>query len=366
MKRKSKSLSFHSFALNSSLLLALLLAATNFPEAACAQSSQSADFRLRGIDTSNSSVSTQASPKPSTAPNSAGTLVPWHIDSQVETQMDESKKATAAEEAGTTANTQPNLINGQASTIAHPEQNLNGPTSGNPFDYAHIPHDRSKTIPDSLKVPLDTRKLKAAQDETRAKEIERNNSLVTANAKLMPKSPLMRTRDANLRFVQVTVKNDSPEVALIHGDIAQANIAGALKTASSARYVGEVASPKLGLSGRIATGVVTAGSLGFAGPIFYENMTADQHRKRSLGTAIGVDGSRHEIESDRFGLRVLLPGDETVGWLAFECPNDNQMTNLVIPVNYSKSTLPSGSLVIPVSRMTTGAAANQTQPVTKP
>jgi hypothetical protein len=347
----------------------MLVVATNFPEMAMAQSTDSANLPLRGVSNSKSAVSTQASPRPSGEPNAPGTAVPAHIDTQVNTQIDASKKTTAGEESGTTGNTQPTLINGQASTIAHPEQNVNGPNTINPFDYAHIPHDHSKTIPDSLKVPLDTRKTKAAQDETRAKEIERNNSLVTANAKLMPKSPLMRTRDANLRFVQVTVKNDSPEVALIHGDIAQANIAGALKTATSARYVGEVSSPKLGLSGRIATGVVTAGSLGFAGPIFYENMTPDQHRKRYLGTAIGNDGSRHEIESDRFGLRVLLPGDETVGWLAFDCPNDKQMTNLVIPVNYSRSTLPSGSLVIPVSRTALGApgaASNPVQPTAKP
>jgi len=358
---KRNSLFSNTLALNTSLLVATLLSATNSADMATAQGDALADLPLRGANTSKSAVSTQASPQPSDEPNSPGTAVPAHIDAQVKTQIDESKNATAADQALTSGSRQPAVINGQASTIAHPEENVNGPSTIT-IDYAHIPHDRSKTIPDSLKVPLKTTK-----EETKAKEMERNNSLVTANAKLMPKSPLMRTRDANLRFVQVTVKNDSPEVVLIHGDIAQANIAGALKTASSARYVGQVASPKLGLSGRIATGVVTAGSLGFAGPIFYENMTPDQHRKRYLGTAIGVDGSRHEIESDRFGLRVLLPGDETVGWLAFDCPNDNQMTNLVIPVNYSKSTLPSGSLVISVSRMKPGAAAtSQTQPAAKP
>ncbi|MDR3613480.1 MAG: hypothetical protein P4L53_07930 [Candidatus Obscuribacterales bacterium] len=359
MKRNSHFSNTH--ALPTSVAVALVVAATNLAEMAMAQGTDSVNLPLRGADNSKSSVSTQASPAANGEPNAPGTAVPAHIDSQVKTQIDASKKATAAEEALTPDSTQATVINGQASTIAHPEQNVNGPSTINPFDYAHIPHDRSKTIPDSLKVPL-----KTTPEETKAKELERNNSLVTANAKLMPKSPLMRTRDANLRFVQVTVKNDSPEVALIHGDIAQANIAGALKTASSARYVGEVASPKLGLSGRIATGVVTAGSLGFAGPIFYENMTPDQHRKRYLGTAVGVDGSRHEIEADRFGLRVLLPGDETVGWLAFDCPNDNQMTNLVIPVNYSKSTLPSGSLVIPVSRMAPSAPTNLTQPPAKP
>jgi hypothetical protein len=359
---KRNSFFSNEFALTPSLIVAVLVVATSFTQMAKAQGTDSTGLPLRGANTSKSTVTTQASPAANGEPNTPGTGVPTHIDNQVKQQLDASKNSSLEDTAGMT---QVPMINGKASAVAHPEENVNGPSNITPFDYAHIPHDRSKTIPDSLKVPLDAR-TKAMEEEKKARELERNNSLVTANAKLLPKSPLMRTRDANLRFVQVTVKNDSPEVALIHGDIAQANIAGALKTASSARYVGEVASPKLGLSGRIATGVVTAGSLGFAGPIFYENLTPDQHQKRYLGTAIGVDGSRHEIESDRFGLRVLLPGDETVGWLAFDCPNDNQMTNLVIPVNYSKSTLPSGSLVIPVTRLAPGVATNQTQPPSKP
>ena len=331
-----------------------MFAASSGSYAVQAQGVDSSGLPLRG----KSNVTTQASPVQNGEPNAPGTGVPNHIDSQVKMQLDASKEAAAA---------QSTTINGQASTVAHPEDGVNGPTTVNPFDYAHIPHDRSKTIPDSLREPLDThRGTNGTSAETKAKELARNNSLVTANAKLMPKSPLLKTRDADLRFVQVTVKNDSSEVALIHGDIAQANIAGALKTASSARYIGEVSSPKLGLKGRLATGAVTAGTFGVAGPIFYENMTPDQHRKRSKGTAIGVDGSRHEIEADRFGLRVLLPGDETVGWLAFDCPNDNQLTNLVIPVNYSKSTLPSGSLVIPVSKMAPTAATATVQQTTQP
>ena len=299
--------------------------------------------------------------------NAPETKVPNQMDIQVRDQLKAGKEA--AERNGVDSSvtqTNSSMINGQASTTARPPQEENEKLGGTPFDYAHIPHDHAQTIPDSLKEPLDTKKLNTPiSSDLKAKEIARNNSLVTANAKILSKTPLTHTRDRNLRFVQVTVKNDSPEVALIHGDIAQANIAGALKTATSARYVGEVASPKLGLSGRIATGVVTAGTFGFAGPLFYENMTPEQHAKRYLGTAIGNDGSRHEIESDRFGLRVLLPGDETVGWLAFDCANETQMTNLVIPVNYSKSTLPSGSLVIPVSQQPAdGSASKPFTPVT--
>ena len=173
----------------------------------------------------------------------------------------------------------------------------------------------------------------------------------------------MRCRDDRLKFVEITLRNDSREVALVHGDIAEAKVSSNLRTAASARYIGTVAKPKLNNKGRIYTGLVLAGSWGLAGPMFYELVTPNQHAKRYLGTAIGVDGSRHEIEDQRFGLRVLMPGEETVGWLAFECPVSNDLTSLLIPVNYSKSALPSGSLYVPVQH---GSAATPPVPASAP
>jgi hypothetical protein len=170
----------------------------------------------------------------------------------------------------------------------------------------------------------------------------------------------MRCRDENLQFVEIDLKNETDQVALVHGDIAEARIGKNLRTAASARYIGTVASPKLNFKGRFLTGWVEAGTLGLAGPIFYENMTPQQHRKRYLGTAIGTDGSRHEVEAQRFGLRVLMPGEETVGWLAFECPDPKELTNLLIPVNYSQSALPSGSLIVPVQHPAAGAPPTNT------
>jgi hypothetical protein len=188
-------------------------------------------------------------------------------------------------------------------------------------------------------VPGSTRPLQA---------LSANFSTVSATAKLLDNAPLMRCRDDRLKFVEITLRNDSSEVALVHGDIAEAKVGDRMRTAASARYIGTVAKPKLNTKGRVYTGLVLAGSWGLAGPIFYELVTPDQHAKRYLGTAVGVDGSRHEIEDQRFGLRVLMPGEETVGWLAFECSTANDLTSLLIPVNYSKSTLPSGSLFVQV------------------
>ena len=65
--------------------------------------------------------------------------------------------------------------------------------------------------------------------------------------------------------------------------------------------------PLLSRTGKLAVTGVSLGSLGLAGPIFYELLTPDQHAKRELGTAIGRDGSRREVEASHFGIRVMMP-----------------------------------------------------------
>jgi hypothetical protein len=244
------------------------------------------------------------------------------------------------------------------------------PDTGVQFNYARTPENPATPIEDSLISPLNAAQpLNTAQPTATttkpngALQASANATTVSAVAQLLPKSPLARCRDQNLKFVQISIKNDSSQVALVHGDIAQANVGGVMKSATSARYVGSVAQPKLGLAGRIATGVAEVGTVGLAGPIVYENLTPDQHGKRYRGTAIGVDGSRHEIEGDRFGLRVLMPGDESVGWLAFECTDGKVPVNVVIPVNYSKSSLPSGTLVVSVGKASASPAPSSPAPV---
>lgn len=245
----------------------------------------------------------------------------------------------------------PNAATGSSAGVM---PGLDSPTQTMPdtsvqFNYARTPENPATPIEDSLRAPLHASSRSPTAQTPLQGQASSSSQAVKATARLLPKEPLARCRDQSLKFVELTVKNDSPQVALVHGDIAQANVNGVMKTATAARYVGSVSQPKLGLTGRIATGVAEVGTVGLAGPIVYENLTPDQHHKRYLGTAIGVDGSRHEIEGSRFGLRVLMPGEETVGWVAFECDGKDP-SNVVIPVNYSKSSLPSGTLVVSVAK----------------
>jgi hypothetical protein len=161
--------------------------------------------------------------------------------------------------------------------------------------------------------------------------------------------PLQRDHDKSLKYVEVTVKNSGQNIAVILGNSAHADVsAGRLPTAPASDAV-DSDLPRLNGKGKLAVGVVSAFSLGYAGPIFYEKLTPGQHSKRSLGEAIGRDGARREVEAGHFGVRVIMPGDETTGWIAFRCPRNEELKNLVVPVSYTRSAVPSGSVTVPVA-----------------
>ncbi|MBS1953063.1 MAG: hypothetical protein JST89_02695 [Cyanobacteria bacterium SZAS-4] len=160
--------------------------------------------------------------------------------------------------------------------------------------------------------------------------------------------PLQRDRDKGLKYVEVTVKNSGQNIAVILGNSAQADVSAGKIASAPASAAVDSDLPRLNGKGKLAVGVVAAFSFGYAAPIFYENLTPDQHAKRSLGEAIGRDGSRREVEAGHFGVRVIMPGDETTGWIAFRCPRDQAVKSLTIPVSYTRSAVPAGSVTVPV------------------
>ena len=178
---------------------------------------------------------------------------------------------------------------------------------------------------------------------------------VSASARELPKCPLGRIRDCNLRFVEVRLANNANDVAIVNGDAAQIKtVGGTVVSAAMTPHLNNTARPGLTQFGYTAAVLATAGSLALAGPIFYENLTPDQHRKRYLGTAIGLDGIRHTIEDSHFCLRVIMPGDETVGWFAFELNDRKPLKEIMIPLSFHRSLTPDGTAiaVIPPSTPT--------------
>jgi hypothetical protein len=173
---------------------------------------------------------------------------------------------------------------------------------------------------------------------------------VKVSARNLDKSPLTRNHDANLKYVEVTVKNDGPNIAVILGNAVHASVGGEDLPVAPAAAAENSDRPHISGKGNLVVWAATLPTLAVAGPITYELMTPDQHAKRYLGTAIGRDGSRQEVEATHFGIRVIMPGDETTGWFAFPCPPSAQVQSLVVPISFTRSKIGAGSIVVPVAQ----------------
>jgi len=161
--------------------------------------------------------------------------------------------------------------------------------------------------------------------------------------------PVKNYRGPHMAFFEVHLKNSSGQVAIIDGDNTQASGQNGAIRATTAGDVTDNSSKNTTPKQEAAVTAVSAATLGLAGPIFYEMMTPSEHAKRYLGHAIGVDGVRHDIENGRFGRRLLMPGDETTGWIGFECAEGEAIKSLQIPVWFQPMRTPPSFLNLPIS-----------------
>jgi hypothetical protein len=160
--------------------------------------------------------------------------------------------------------------------------------------------------------------------------------------------PLAHFRGKKLSYFALNVKNMSDDVAIIDGDSSQAEVSAAAVGTTSAAVLIQGASQNLTPKGKVLLGAATIGSLGLAGVILLEKMTPDQHNRRDPGRSIGLDGVRHDLEAGRFGRRLLMPGDETTGWLAFECADGDAVKALKVPIWFSPMRAPPSYLSVPI------------------
>lgn len=143
--------------------------------------------------------------------------------------------------------------------------------------------------------------------------------------------PLPHCR-ARLRFFFVHLKNISDEPAIIDGDNTEAQGSNSSIHVSDASILIRSSSGNLSTSGKAKVMAAYLSSAGLAGPIYYELATPEQHRKRDFERSIGIDGVRHAVEAGRFGRRLVMPGDETAGWLAFPYSESELVKELKIPI----------------------------------
>lgn len=170
--------------------------------------------------------------------------------------------------------------------------------------------------------------------------------------------PLTRYEGPRLKFVEVTIRNNGTYPVVIIGEGSRGIGPGLNLSPLPIDTLLKLDNHILSKADKIALGAISVGSVGLAGPIAYEMLTAQDHSKRNLGTAVGRDAGRHEIEASRLNRRVILPQDETKGWLAFYDDSTKGMNSLLVPLTYPYNNS-SGSVTIPISNpaATTSAKA---------
>ncbi|MBX9938925.1 MAG: hypothetical protein K2Y32_06705 [Candidatus Obscuribacterales bacterium] len=160
--------------------------------------------------------------------------------------------------------------------------------------------------------------------------IEKSNLL--GSARLLNANPMTRYRGPRLAIVNLKLTNRSNDPVVLLGDAIKGKTSTGEIAAVSADRVIKLDNSILSPAGKAAVAAVSAATLGLAGPIFYEMLTPQENAKRGLGTAIGRDAGRHEIEAGRFNRRVVLPQDATEGWVAFEVPDGASIDSITLPL----------------------------------
>lgn len=168
---------------------------------------------------------------------------------------------------------------------------------------------------------------------------EVSGSAIVTKGRLLP-----NCRPVDLSCVQVHIKNDSSDVIVADATNATATVSG--QTLRAAPLTAMLDNSNCGISkGKKAAVVTTAAfTFGFFGPLTYEALAP----KKDLGTAFGKDGTRHESESLHFGRRVIMPGDETTGWLCFDISTKEPPSQVQIPL-FSDKARQSGQIILPVA-----------------
>ena len=167
-------------------------------------------------------------------------------------------------------------------------------------------------------------------------------------AKGMTEIPLTRYKGPRLVYIELTIRNSSDQPLVLLGDGIRGQATG--KTVYPVGYekIVKMDNNVMSTKSKLAVTGLGFGTLGLSSVIGYEYFAPQEYRKRNPGTATGRDRGRHEIEEGRFNRRVLLPQDETTGWVAFYSSDSETLSSLTLPLLLPPYTTSSGSVSIPI------------------
>lgn len=171
---------------------------------------------------------------------------------------------------------------------------------------------------------------------------------MVCHAEMMTSSPLSRYRGEQLSFFRVSIRNTGQGPVLVLGRETQSDSTGGAVKAIGAGDLEKKDNTLLSPHQKALVAAVGIGTAGLASSIFYEVMTPSENRNRNRGIALGRDRGRHEVEGEHLGTRLIMPGDETSGWVAFNNPSTLKPQEVQIPIMFPPYTGVSATLKIPV------------------
>ncbi|HEY9869893.1 MAG TPA: hypothetical protein V6D08_12065 [Candidatus Obscuribacterales bacterium] len=160
---------------------------------------------------------------------------------------------------------------------------------------------------------------------------------VQANARLFPDC-----RATDFTCVKVSLKNNDTQIITIKGNEAQAAVGGQTTTAVPEETLIKCSGCQMSGSQTALLWGVGLATVGFAGPILQEMLTHPKYPQ----AAYGSDAGRQRAEGARLGNRIVLPGDETTGWLCFQIPAGRSPEEITLPVS---SPTQSGRVAVHIS-----------------
>jgi len=186
-------------------------------------------------------------------------------------------------------------------------------------------------------------------------------------AKGMTEIPLTRYKGPRLVYIELTIRNNSDQPLVLLGEGIRGQCAGQTVYPLGFEKIAKLDQNVMTKKDKVTVGALGVASLGLTSVIGYETFAPQEYRKRNPGTAVGRDRGRHEIEEGRFNRRVVLPQDETTGWVAFYASDATTLNSLTLPLLMPPFTSSAGTVTVPIYGVNLALkAANEGAVVGKP
>jgi hypothetical protein len=236
------------------------------------------------------------------------------------------------------------------------------PTNVNPADVPAGPMSDLPVTPGQVNITNEASLMKASTDQPDLTKLtgQASASALLGVAKGMTVNPLTRYKGPRLVYVELTIRNNSDQPIVLLGEGIRGQCADKTVYPLGFDKLTKLDSNVMSTKSKALVAGLGAASLGLTSCIAYEWMAPEEYRKRNPGTAVGRDRGRHEIEEGRFNRRVLLPQDETTGWVAFYETDAGTLSGLTVPLLLPPYTIISGSVLVPIYGINVALkAANQ-------